>query len=103
MFRNVYTILVFIVLSSLSAIARGQDAEIQGQIVDATGAGVPKAHIRVEDQQAGTERQVEANDTGQYIVPGLAPGLYKILVEATGFTPAASDQITLGTGQNAVY
>lgn len=103
MFRNVYAILVFFVLSSLSAVAYGQDAQIQGQILDTTGAGIPKAIVRVVDQQTSTERRVESRDNGQYTVPGLVPGNYKIIVEAPQFTPTGSGQITLNAGQNAVY
>jgi outer membrane receptor protein involved in Fe transport len=103
MLRNVYALLVFFVLASLSAFAYGQDAQIQGQVLDAAGAAIPKALVRVVDQQTSTERKVETDGTGQYTVPGLAPGLYKIIVEATGFSPAGSDQVTLNPGQHAVF
>lgn len=102
MFRNIHAILVFIVLAGLSTLAYGQDAQIQGQVLDATGAGISKALVRVVDQQTSTERKIETNDTGQYTVNGLVPGVYKIIVEAPGFSAAVSDQITLNPGQNAV-
>jgi iron complex outermembrane receptor protein len=103
MFRNVYAILVFFVLATLSAVACGQDAQIQGQILDTTGAGIPKALVHVVNQQTSTERKVEANETGQYTVSGVAPGLYEIIVEASGFGSASSDQITLDAGQSSVF
>lgn len=102
MFRNIHAILVFIVLASLSAFAHGQDAQIQGQVLDTTGAGISKALVRVVDQQTSTERKIETNDTGQYAVNGLVSGVYKIIVEAPGFSSAVSDQITLNPGQSAV-
>lgn len=102
MFRNIYAILVFLVLASLSASAYGQSAQIQGQVVDASGAGIPKALVRVVDQQTSTERKTETNGAGQYIAPGLIPSSYKIIVEAPGFSTAISNLITLNVAQNAV-
>ena len=102
MFRNIHAFLVFIVLASLSVLAYGQDAQIQGQVLDTSGAGISKALVRVVDQQTSTERKIETNDTGQYTVAGLTPGAYKIIVEAPGFSTAVSDQITLNPDQNAV-
>jgi iron complex outermembrane receptor protein len=102
MFRNIHAIVVFTVLASLSAFAYGQDAQIQGQVLDTSGAGIPKALVRVVDQQTSTERKTETNETGQYTVLELASGIYKIVVEAPAFSSAVSDQITLNPGQSAV-
>jgi Carboxypeptidase regulatory-like domain/TonB dependent receptor-like, beta-barrel len=103
MFRNVYAILVFIVFASLSPFAHGQDAQIQGQILDTGGAAIAGAAISISDQQTGTARKVGSNESGHYIVPGLAPGQYKIIVEAKGFSTAVSNVITLNVLQNAVF
>lgn len=102
MFRNVYAIVVFLVLSSPCAIAYGQDAQIQGQVLDTTGAAIPNAQVRVVDQQTSREGTAKTNENGQYSVTGLAPGSYKLFVEAAGFGTAMSDQVTLVPGQNAV-
>lgn len=102
MFRNVYAIVVFLILSGLRATAHAQDAQIQGQVLDTTGAGISKAQVRVVDQQTSREGTAYTNENGQYAVPGLTPGIYKIFVEATGFSTAMSDQITLNPGQSAV-
>jgi outer membrane receptor protein involved in Fe transport len=82
--------------------AYGQDAQIQGQISDPSGAAISKALVRVVDQRTGIERNTQTNDNGEYTVPGLTPGLYKIFVEASGFSTAGSDPITLNAAQNAV-
>jgi iron complex outermembrane receptor protein len=104
MLRNIHTILVFIVFASLSVLASGQDAQIpgahfQGQVLDNTGAAVPKAPVRVIDQQTSTERKTETNLNGEYTVFGLRGGVYKIIVEAPGFGTATSDDLKLNPGQ----
>jgi outer membrane receptor protein involved in Fe transport len=102
MFRYVNTLLVSSFLFAMGAAAYGQDAQIQGQVSDPSGAVIAKALVRVVDQRTGTERKTETNPSGQYTVPGLNPGLYRIIVEASGFSPAASNGVTLAAMQNAV-
>jgi iron complex outermembrane recepter protein len=92
----------FLSLGMLSSIAYAQDAQLQGQVLDPSGAGVPKALVRVVDQRIGTEARAETNDEGGYTVPALNAGLYKVFVQAAGFSTAASDPITLAPSQNAV-
>jgi outer membrane receptor protein involved in Fe transport len=102
MFRYLRTLLVFFFLSGLFSIAYSQDAQIQGQVLDPSGAGIAKALVRVADQRTGTEAKTETNNNGEYTVRGLAPGLYIHYVEASGFSTATSDAITLNPAQNAV-
>jgi outer membrane receptor protein involved in Fe transport len=103
MFLYIRTILVSFVFFGLGALAYGQDAQVQGQVLDTTGAGISKALVRIVDQVTGTERKIETNDNGQYTVPGLKPGSYKIFVEAQGFSTTVSDRLILNAGQNAVF
>jgi len=102
MLSYIRTLLVCLLLSGLLSIAYGQDAQIQGQVLDPLGAGIQKALVRVVDQKTGTEAKTETNDNGQYTVPGLAAGAYKMFVQAQGFSAAFSDLITLNAGQSAV-
>jgi outer membrane receptor protein involved in Fe transport len=103
MFRYVYTLLVSLLVFWPSSFAYGQNAQVQGQVLDPSGAGIAKALVRVVDRRTGTEAKAETNETGQYTVPGLTPGPYTIYVEAAGFGTAVSDLVTLNAGQNAVW
>jgi len=97
--RTLFASIIFLGLSSL---AFAQNAQVQGQVSDASGALIAKALVRIVNQQTGTERKVETNGSGQYSVPGLDPSTYKIFVQATGFSTAVSTPITLNVAQNAV-
>ncbi len=88
--------------TGLLAVAHAQDAQIQGQVLDTSGAGIAKALVRVVDQRAGTEAKAQTNDKGEYSVRGLPPGLYTLYAEAPGFSTAISDALTLTAGQAAV-
>ena len=102
MLRNVRPILVSFFILCFSAFAYGQDAQVQGQVLDPSGAAIAKAQVRVVEQGTGTEAKAQTNENGQYTVPGLSAGHYVIYIEASGFGAAVSDQIMLNPGQNAV-
>ncbi len=102
MTRRLRALLASIFLFSLGFTALAQNAQIQGQVSDASGAVIPKVVVRAVDQRTGTERKTETNGSGQYLVPGLDPSLYKVFVQTEGFSTAVSTPITLNIGQNAV-
>src|SRR5215471_3308576 len=103
MLRYIHTILVSFLFFSAGSLAYGQDAQIQGQVLDPSGAAIPKAIVRVVDQRTGTEARAETNENGEYTVPALNPGIvYKVFVQAAGFSTAASDPITFTAAQNAL-
>ncbi|AEU38364.1 TonB-dependent receptor [Granulicella mallensis] len=102
MFRNIYALLVFFAFASFATLAYGQSAQVQGRVSDSTGAVIPKAAVRVIDLRTNTERKARTNNAGEYIVTGLNPSLYKIFVDAVGFSSAVSRSLTLNVDQNAV-
>ena len=102
MIRQLRSILVSIFLFGLGSFAFAQNATVQGQVSDTSAAVIVKAHVRAVNQQTGTELRVNTNGSGQYSISALEPGVYKIFVQAPGFSTAVSDPITLNVGQNAV-
>ena len=102
MIRQLRALLVSLFFLSLCSLGFAQSAQIQGQVSDSSGALIPKATVRVVNQLTGTERKVATNRSGQYSVPDLDPSIYKIFVQATGFSTAVSTPITLNVAQSAV-
>jgi hypothetical protein len=102
MIRQLRVLLVSLIFLPLCSLAFAQNAQVQGQVSDTSGALIPKAIVRVVNQQTGTERKVETNGSGQYTVPGLEPSTYKIFVQAPGFSTAVSTVLTLNVAQDAV-
>jgi Carboxypeptidase regulatory-like domain/TonB-dependent Receptor Plug Domain len=58
---------------------------IQGQVTDATGAGVTGAHVIVTNQETGAGRETDAGENGQFLVLRVAPGKYTVKVTKQGF------------------
>src|SRR6202140_1527320 len=58
---------------------------ILGTVSDQSGATVAGAAVVVTDVQRGTTRAAASDASGDYVVPELQPGIYKVRAEAKGF------------------
>ena len=83
--------------------ALGQEvgATLSGQVLDPNGLGIPAAAIQVTNQATGITVKVTSGDNGEYIVPSLAPGTYRLTAEKTGFRTAVLNDIALVVFQRA--
>src|SRR5208283_4285173 len=68
---------------------------IRGSITDPSGSQVPNATIQVTSIDTGFERKVISNERGEYQVPMLPIGTYKIVVSAPGFSSYEQTGITV--------
>ncbi len=71
--------------------------QISGQVTDPTGAVLPNASVTVTDEGTGLSRTVTSNHAGNYVVPSLPTGSYRIACEAAGFKKAVVDHNPLAT------
>ena len=61
---------------------------IRGTVADATGAVVPGAEVTVTEVQTQvTVRTVTSNAGGDYEVPDVVPGVYRVTAALDGFKP----------------
>src|SRR5581483_3205388 len=74
-------------------------ASIQGEVQDQSGAGVAKANLQLVNVATGVKKVATSDSSGNYRFVSIAPGNYKITVEAAGFSRAEAD-VTLLTEQN---
>lgn len=73
---------------------------VGGVITDQSGAVIAGATIRLTDQKTNTSRTVKSSSSGSYRFDLLAPGLYGIHVEQSGFAQLDST-ITVNSSQVA--
>ena len=71
-------------ISSIPARAQ-RYAELVGQVIDPSKAGITDAVVTVVDEDTGFRRQVLTETGGMYAVGSLAPGSYKVTVRKEGF------------------
>jgi hypothetical protein len=82
----VYLVLAFAICAPLCVFAQTYEGRILGTITDQSGAAVREAKVIITNVDTGVGRELVTNDAGDYVAPNLAPGVYKIIVEAQGFT-----------------
>ena len=102
--RSVIGVLIFtLAVVCLGSFARAQatNAQIGGRVIDQTGAVVPNATIVVLNVGTGLERTVSTSSLGEYVIPSLPVGTYKLTSTAAGFKNYAQSGIILENGQSA--
>ena len=70
-------------------------ATIIGRVTDASAAVVPGAHVRAVNLATNAGGSSQTNESGNFEIPYLLPGLYRVTVESAGFKTAIRDRIEL--------
>ena len=83
------------VLFGVSSSAQSTAGRVLGTLTDKSGAAVAGASVIVTDTQRGTSRSVSTDESGNYAVPDLQPGTYKIRIEAKGFKTAERPNVQI--------
>ena len=74
-------------------------ASISGTVQDVDGVVVPGVPVTLVGQNNIAERLVKADSKGVFTFAGLAPGTYRVRIEAAGIQPSVSGEVKLGAGQ----
>ena len=87
--------------ASLASILSAQEfrGTIIGRVTDPQGAVVPHAKVTVTLVTTGARSETESTAEGQFTLPFLAPGEYKVDIQAAGFKRYVRSDITLGAGE----
>lgn len=93
-----FRLLVTVLLLAGSAWAQ-YTGNIQGSVTDPSGAAVAHAKVTLENLSTHITADTTTDGEGGYRFISLAPGSYKISVEASGFS-TANTTVTLETNQN---
>jgi Carboxypeptidase regulatory-like domain/TonB dependent receptor len=68
---------------------------IQGRVSDESGGVVPGAAVEVANTATGLTTSTTSNDEGNYRVPFLNPGTYRVTVTLDGFSKFVSQDVAL--------
>ncbi len=66
-----------------------------------SGAAVARAKVTATLLSTGQRRESTANEISEYVVPQLAPGVYRLAVQAPGFQTSVVDTLTLNIAERA--
>jgi len=77
------------VLSGSPVAAQTETGQLGGQVMDASGAAVPRATLNLKSLSTSLVRTSHSNQAGLYLFSGLLPGEYELTAEADGFARSA--------------
>lgn len=93
--------LTCLLLLLVAAKVYGQDtASLLGRVTDASGAVVPGATVTATNIDTNVSVSRVSNHDGEYNIPTLRPGRYKIVVALQGFSEFVQNDINLQVGTN---
>jgi len=81
----VNAMLLGLILFVTSASAQTSRAQVQGLVIDSSGAVVPNATVTLSNVNTGVNTVRRTSDTGLYVFDLVSPGIYTIVVRAEGF------------------
>jgi len=82
-------------------LAQSQNASLDGQVTDKSGAGVPQAVVTLSATERQFTQTAQTDSGGRYSFPNLNPGTYDLGIAAKGFHTYESKGIQLLASQSA--
>jgi hypothetical protein len=88
-------LLAFFLLFSFSPalFAQATFGTVTGTVTDPTGATVPNTEVVVTNEGTNVSRTATTGDAGNYDIPNLNPGRYRVTAKAAGFKSAVVQNI----------
>ena len=77
-------------------------ATLQGTVLDPDGRPVPGAQVTAVNESTGTTSKT-VTASGQYLIPALAPGTYRVEAEGPAFATTVANGVVLTVGQRTQY
>ncbi|MPY89102.1 MAG: hypothetical protein GEU99_14385 [Luteitalea sp.] len=99
-FSAILSLLLLVTVPAVPVSAQSNLASLRGTVADATGAVIPGATITLTEPGTGSLVRTVVSDTlGNYEMPDLRPGTYRLQVELEGFKTFVSENVLLESGQ----
>jgi hypothetical protein len=100
--RTILGLSLMFLLSSLAAVAQtGSTGALTGTVSDPNGGLMAGAQVKVTNAATGEERTVVSQENGNYTVPLLLPGSYRVEFSATGFKQAVKPVLQINVTETA--
>lgn len=108
MHKPIHRAAILLALFSLFAItgfsqADVSSATVKGIVIDPSGAAVPGAKVTAKNISQGVARSAVTGSEGDFQILTLRPGIYEIMVEASGFSKYLLKEVELTVGQTISY
>lgn len=85
---------------AVPAAAQVSSGTLTGLVLDATASPLLNARIAAVETARGLQRDAVSNETGQFRLPSLPPGIYRLEVSSPGFANFRRENIEVSSGQS---
>ena len=99
-FRIALGLLMAVTSFAPAAIAQNYRGAVRGRVTDPRGASITGAQLKLIEQETNEARTVKTDGNGDYTIPLLRPGAYRLEVEREGFQKA-SETLAVRVNQEA--
>ncbi len=96
-------ILAALLLAVIFVHAQVSTANVSGEVEDASGARLPSVAIKLLNLQTGNENTAATDATGEFLIPGVLPGLYSMQVQRDGFAAVHLTGLSLNVGESRQF
>jgi carboxypeptidase family protein len=93
--QKLFPILLVALSIPTSVPAQNITGTIVGTVKDGSGAALPHAMVSLTNVETNAQLSVKADGGGEFIAPSLAPGLYTVKTEASGFKQNVMEAVRL--------
>jgi hypothetical protein len=76
---------LWLIFLAAAPLVFGQQGAIGGTVVDASGASIGRAQVRLSLNGRGPDREMQSADSGEFSFPNIAAGPYRLSFSAKGF------------------
>jgi hypothetical protein len=98
--RNFQVLLLVLLAASGSLLAQTDRATLRGTVSDPSGLPVPGAQVVITELGTNIEaRRLTTDENGNYEIPALKPGQYRLVVDKAGFRSYVAESVLLDAGQ----
>src|SRR6185369_413624 len=86
---------LIVICCAASAFAQGGTGQLSGNVVDANGAVVGGASVKLTSLVNAQEREAVTNESGDFVFTLLPAGSYKLEITASGFRTVVIDEVRI--------
>ncbi len=97
--RELLAVFLAVLLSGTAGVvAQTTTAPINGTVVDPQGGAVPGVTVEVLNMDTQLLLKAVTNERGEWVLPGMSAGTYRVSVTALGFKKATVNDVSMNAG-----
>ena len=96
-------ILAVLLFASTPLCAQVSTANVSGEVEDTSGARLPSVAVKLLNLQTGNENAATTGVAGEFLIPGVLPGLYSMQVQRDGFAAVHLTGLSLSVGESRQF